>query len=121
MRFSVGLTAAGVSLAALQQPFEFLVVPAGPDNQRNSETDMLRLRGGRLMLARIDFHGPAGTDWANATISPMYSRDVEQRARQALSSNGCRPLRRRRDVEARAWYRYYARAQGFVTGNGSSS
>ena len=67
MRIGVGLIAAGICLAALKQPFEFRVVPAGPDNQRNSEADMLRLRDGRLMLAWIDFHGPAGSDWANAT------------------------------------------------------
>ena len=36
---------------------------------------MLRLRDGRLMLAWIDFHGPAGSDWANARISAMYSSD----------------------------------------------
>jgi sialidase-1 len=75
MRIAVGVIAAGICLAALKQPFEFLVVPAGPDNQRNSEADMLRLRDGRLLLAWIDFHGPAGSDWANAQISAMYSRD----------------------------------------------
>ncbi len=61
--------------AALKQPFEFFVAPAGPDNQRNSEADMLQLRDGRLMLAWIDFHGAAGSDWANASISAKYSKN----------------------------------------------
>ena len=61
--------------AALSESFEYIVVPAKPGNPRNSEADMLRLRDGRLMLAWIDFQGEAGSDWATANISAMYSKD----------------------------------------------
>jgi predicted neuraminidase len=61
--------------AALKQPFEFMVAPAGDNNPRNSEADMLQLKDGRLMLAWIDFQGAGGSDWAKAVISAMYSRD----------------------------------------------
>lgn len=69
------LVAAAVCAAALRQPLEYLVAPAGDNNQRNSEADMLLLRDGRLLLAWIDFHGPAGSDWAEARISARYSSD----------------------------------------------
>ena len=63
------------AMAALREPFEFMVAPASAENPRNSEADMLRLRDGRLLLAWIDFRGSGGSDWASATISGMYSRD----------------------------------------------
>src|SRR3954447_17779742 len=70
------LMLAGLSLtAALREPFEFIVAPSSENNRRNSEADMLRLRDGRLLLAWIDFYGPAGSDWAPSRISGMYSRD----------------------------------------------
>src|SRR3954447_267488 len=62
--------------AALSESFEYIVVPAKPGNPRNSEADMLQLRDGRLMLAWIDFQGEAGSDWAKANISAMYSKDL---------------------------------------------
>ena len=67
--------AAALSMAALRQPFEYLVAPAGENNPRNSEADMLLLRDGRLLLAWIDFYGPVGSDWASARISARYSSD----------------------------------------------
>ena len=54
--------------------FEYLVAPAGAGNQRNSEADMLRLKGGRLLLAWIDFYTEGRSDWAAARISAMISR-----------------------------------------------
>ena len=56
--------------------FEYLVVPAGPGNQRNSEADMIPLKDGRLMLAWIEFYKDSKSDWAPARISAMYSRDL---------------------------------------------
>ena len=69
------LLSAAVWAATLSQPFEYLVAPATDTNQRNSEADMLILRDGRVLLAWIDFYGPAGTDWAQARISGRYSSD----------------------------------------------
>src|SRR5579883_2993953 len=69
------LAAAAICAAASRQAFEYMVAPAGENNQRNSEADMLTLRDGRVMLAWIDFYGPAGSDWAQARISARYSKD----------------------------------------------
>lgn len=69
------LVATSICAATLREPFEYLVAPAGENNQRNSEADMLLLRDGRLLLAWIDFYGPAGSDWAQARISGRYSSD----------------------------------------------
>src|SRR5215475_14232900 len=75
-RIAAAMLAVGaIGGAALRQPFEYLVAPAGENNQRNSEADMLLLRDGRLLLAWIDFYGPAGSDWAQARISGRYSSD----------------------------------------------
>lgn len=73
--FLMAAAALTCAAATLKQPFEFLVVPATPQNPRNSEADMLQLRDGRLMLAWIDFQGAGGSDWASAVISAMYSKD----------------------------------------------
>ncbi|HWQ54994.1 MAG TPA: sialidase family protein [Bryobacteraceae bacterium] len=61
--------------AAKDEVFEFLVAPAGPGNQRNSEADILPLKDGRLLLAWIEFYSDKNSDWAPGRISAMYSRD----------------------------------------------
>ena len=79
MRIRVLIAVAAVAgicgAAALKQSFEYMVAPAGEGNPRNSEADMLALRDGRLLLAWIDFRDAAGSDWAKASISGMYSKD----------------------------------------------
>ena len=67
--------AATAAFAAASATFSYFVVPATPDNMRNSEADMLQLRDGRLMLAWIDFNSSKSSDWAPSRISAMYSRD----------------------------------------------
>jgi len=55
--------------------FEFVAAPARPDNQRNSEGDILELKDGRLLLAWTDFYSREGSDWAPSRISAMLSKD----------------------------------------------
>jgi hypothetical protein len=70
------LAAVLAGAAAKDEVFEYLVAPAGPGNQRNSEADILPLKDGRLLLAWIEFYGGKGSDWAPGRISAMYSRDL---------------------------------------------
>jgi sialidase-1 len=62
--------------ARTPEVFEYLVAPAGPGNQRNSEADMLRIKGGKLLLAWIDFYTDGRSDWSAARISAMISGDL---------------------------------------------
>ena len=71
----LAMAAAICARAASPAVFEYLVAPAGPGNQRNSEGDMLLLKGGRLLLAWIDFYTDGRSDWSAARISAMISRD----------------------------------------------
>jgi len=71
----LAMAAAICARAASPAMFEYLVAPAGPGNQRNSEADMLLLKGGRLLLAWIDFYSDGRSDWSAARISAMISRD----------------------------------------------
>src|SRR3989442_784639 len=71
----LAIAAAITARAASPALFEYLVAPAGPGNQRNSEGDMLLLKGGRLLLAWIDFYTDGRSDWSAARISAMISRD----------------------------------------------
>src|SRR5690349_14551431 len=72
------LLTAPAAIRAFSKPevFEYLVAPAGPGNQRNSEADMLQLKGGRLLLAWIDFYTDGRSDWSSARISAMISADL---------------------------------------------
>lgn len=63
------------ALAVLDQPFEYFVAPATATNMRNSEADMLQLKGGRLMLAWTEFYTTDGEDWGPARLSAMFSAD----------------------------------------------
>lgn len=55
--------------------FGFIVVPATPDNPRNTEGDIVVLRDGRLLLAWSDFYAGEMPDAAPARISAMISDD----------------------------------------------
>lgn len=50
------------------------LLPAGPDNPRNSEGDFIQLKDGRLLLVYTHFTGGAG-DHAKAYLSGRYSAD----------------------------------------------
>src|SRR5262249_45382329 len=65
-------TALGIA-ARPPEVFEYLVAPAGPGNHRNSEADILRIKGGKLLLAWIDFYADGRSDWSAARISAMIS------------------------------------------------
>ncbi|MEK7409670.1 MAG: exo-alpha-sialidase [Acidobacteriota bacterium] len=72
---SLALCFALASLLVAQPVFEYLVAPARPGNQRNSEADVLRLKDGRLLLAWTCFSTDQPTDWAPARIAAMISTD----------------------------------------------
>ncbi len=61
--------------AKLKAPFEYLVAPSTDQNRRNSEGDMLMLKDGRLMLAWTEFFTAAGSDWGQAQIAAVFSKD----------------------------------------------
>lgn len=77
IRISVALAAALPVLpaAARQNIFHYLVAPAGPDNPRNSEADVLRLRDGRLLLVWTRFSSGGGEDWDPAFLAARISED----------------------------------------------
>lgn len=55
--------------------FSYIVVPARPGNERNSEGAILRLKNRRLLLAWTEFYTGNGSDWGPSRISAMVSRD----------------------------------------------
>lgn len=60
----------------MSDDFGYLVVPATPDNPRNTEADIALLRDGRLLLAWSDFYSDHMEDHAPARISAMISEDL---------------------------------------------
>lgn len=66
---TLGLAAAGGSL------FSYIVLPANANNARNSESAILRLRNGRLLLAWTEWYTPDARDGGPARISAMTSFD----------------------------------------------
>ncbi len=55
--------------------YEFFVVPSSPDNIRNSEAAIVRLKDGSLLLAWTEFLSDSGADHAPARISGKISTD----------------------------------------------
>jgi len=51
---------AGAGAAEPSATFESVVAPSGPADQRNSESDILPLNGGRLLLAWSEYSSPSG-------------------------------------------------------------
>lgn len=64
-----------MALKKPELPFEYIFAPAGENNPRNSEADMLVLKDGRLLLAWIEFLGDSSSDWGGARISAKISKD----------------------------------------------
>lgn len=67
--------AALIALAAIPQHkvLTYLVVPAHPGNNRNSEGTIFNLGHHRLLLAWTEFYSSDGRDWGPARISTMTS------------------------------------------------
>jgi sialidase-1 len=71
----LALAAALLAAARLKEPFELIVAPSTDTNKRHSEADMLVLKDGRVMLAWTEFYTPVGSDWGQARISALFSKD----------------------------------------------
>lgn len=68
------IAAAGLA-AAKSGVFSYIVVPARPGNERNSEGAILKLKHGRLLLAWTEFYSNNGSDFGPSQISAMISSD----------------------------------------------
>jgi sialidase-1 len=55
--------------------YEYFVAPAGPQNNRNSESAIIPLKNGDLLLAWTEFYTANGADHAPARISGKISTD----------------------------------------------
>lgn len=56
-------------------PYRAIVAPVGPNNPRNSEGDIIRLKDGSLLLAWTEFYAGSGADHGPARISAKRSKD----------------------------------------------
>ncbi len=55
--------------------FQFTIAPTSPQNPRNSESDIIELKDGRLLLGYSEFYGESGADDGNARIVGRISED----------------------------------------------
>lgn len=55
--------------------FQFTVAPTSSQNPRNSESDIIELKDGRLLLGWTEFYGESGADDGNARIVGRISED----------------------------------------------
>ncbi len=70
------LAALGPAVAADSgDPFHLTVVPVGPQNPRNSEAAIIRLKDGSLLLGWTEFYAGDGADHGPARISGKLSTD----------------------------------------------
>ena len=60
-------------LTRTDEVFSLVVAPAGDDNPRNSEGDIIVLKDGRLLLAYTEFLGSTSGDFEPARISARIS------------------------------------------------
>jgi len=59
----------------MQTPSRLIIAPVGPQNPRNSEAAIMRLRDGRLLLAWTEFYAGSGADHGPARIRGTHSAD----------------------------------------------
>ena len=67
--------AADHPLAKLEKPKAVLELPPGPDNPRNSEGDLIRLKDGRVMLVFSRYTKGTGDDHDPAFLAARFSGD----------------------------------------------
>ncbi|MCF6286875.1 MAG: glycoside hydrolase, partial [Candidatus Hydrogenedentes bacterium] len=72
---AIALVAILCAAAPSEELFHLEVAPLGPDNPRNSEADIIRLKDGSLLLGWTEFYAGSGADHGPARISGKISTD----------------------------------------------
>ncbi len=72
---AIALVAVLCAAAPSAELFHLEVAPLGPDNPRNSEADIIRLKDGSLLLGWTEFYAGSGADHGPARISGKISTD----------------------------------------------
>ena len=65
----------GIAQVGQEDVFSLVVAPVGPDNPRNSESDIVELEDGRLLLGWTEFYAGSGADDGAARIVGRISGD----------------------------------------------